>query len=341
MTPYVPQRRPSWRGVLAGLLMGLIVVMTMLALALVLGSFLPFSLQGTSITAGVYAIITALVSAFVAGYFAVKASAPETLFGDGTSINPKDAGLIGMLTAAAIVLATTYFTMSSATSIVSSVARTAGSAVSTVAQTATSGLVAGTTMAGAAAQNPSVQNQAQQVYQRLTGDISRQDIERMIAKNSANLNQEQVSATANVLEGMVNRVKGDLQQMDFTDADTWANLDNYAKQRAASIEQTLQGPELLQRLQQQGLSQQQAMEVRQEAMQTFNEYKVQTEQFVAKTRQDVQQTLQQAEEAARKAALYTGLFWLISTLLTFLASMAGARKAAANYRLDRPIVTRQ
>ena len=48
-TTYSPQRRPSWRGVLAGLVMGLIVVMAMVALALVLSSFLPFDLKGTSI----------------------------------------------------------------------------------------------------------------------------------------------------------------------------------------------------------------------------------------------------------------------------------------------------
>ena len=61
MTPtYSSQRRPSWRGVLAGLVMGLIVVMAMIALALVLSSFLPFDLKGTSIAGGIYAAVTAV-----------------------------------------------------------------------------------------------------------------------------------------------------------------------------------------------------------------------------------------------------------------------------------------
>ena len=46
-----------------------------------------------------------------------------------------------------------------------------------------------------------------------------------------------------------------------------------------------------------------------------------------------------AEEVARKAALYSGLFWLISAILTFVAAIAGAKSAATSHRLDRPIVT--
>ena len=53
LSTYTPQRRPSWRGVIAGLVMGMIVVMAMIALALVLSSFLPFDLKGTSIAGGI------------------------------------------------------------------------------------------------------------------------------------------------------------------------------------------------------------------------------------------------------------------------------------------------
>lgn len=105
--------------------MGLVVSMAMLALALVLGSFLSLDLMGAGVAAGIYAAITALISAFVAGFFAVKASAPEAIFGDGTDILPKDATLTGILTAAAIVVISSVFAMSS----VSSVVRTTGSAV--------------------------------------------------------------------------------------------------------------------------------------------------------------------------------------------------------------------
>ena len=339
LSTYNPQRRPSWSGVLAGLVMGLIVVMAMIALALVLSSFLPFDLKGTSIGAGIYTAITAIVSAFVAGYFAIKFSAPEALFGDGTDIDPKDAKLTGMLTAALIVLLTTFFTLSSATGILATAGNAVGSTVSTVAKTAGATVGAGATAAGTASQDAGVQQKAQEIYQRVSGDISEEDIQAMVAKNTQNLNEEQVAATSSVVKDLVNSTKTQVANMDFTDINTWRNIDDYAKQRMASIEKMLEGPELINRLQQEGLTEAQAMEVRTEVQQSFNEYKMKTEQNIAEAKQMAEQKLQQAEDVARKAALYTGLFWLISALLTFIASIFGAKSAAANYRLDKPIVT--
>ncbi|WP_227430253.1 hypothetical protein [Psychrobacter sp. I-STPA6b] len=353
MTPnYTPQRRPSWRGVFAGLLMGLIVVMAMLALALVFSSFLPFDLKGTSIGAGIYAVITALISAFVAGYFAVKCSAPEALFGDGTDIDPKDATLTGMLTAASIIFITTFFTMSSATSILSTATRAVGSTVSTVASATASTVGASANavgnVAGAVMQNSdiNIQQEAKQVYQRVSGEISRSDVEGWVAKNTDNLSEDQVRATTNVIEEMINETKADVESLDFTDLETWGKIDDYAKQRMSQIEQILTGPEIITRLEAQGLSEPEALQVRQEVVSSFNQYKAETEQAIATAKQKVEEgkqrvdeALVQAEETARKAALYTGLFWLISALLTFVASISGARKAAASYRLEKPIVT--
>ena len=340
MTPsYFPQRRPSWRGVVAGLVMGLIVVMAMIALALVLSSLLPFDLKGSSIAGGIYAAITALVSAYVAGYFAIKYSAPEALFGDGTDIDPKDATLTGMLTGALIILLTTFFAMSSATSILSMAGNVVGSTVSTVAKTAATTATVGATAAGAASQSNSVQQKAEEVYQRVSGDISKEDVQAMVAKNTQNLNQQQIAAVSNVIKDMFDQTKTQVNNMDFTDLNTWRNIDVYAKERMASIEETLKGPEIITRLQQQGLTQSQALEVRTEVQQSFNEYKVKTEQYIAEAKQMAEQRMQQAEDVARKTALYSGVFWLISALLTFIASTIGAKNAAANYRLAKPIIT--
>nr|WP_317200009.1 hypothetical protein [uncultured Psychrobacter sp.] len=346
MTPtYSSQRRPSWRGVLAGLVMGLIVVMAMIALALVLSSFLPFDLKGTSIAGGIYAAITALVSAFIAGYFAIKFSAPEALFGDGTDVDPKDARLTGMLTAALIILFTTFFTLSSATGILASAGNAIGGTVSTVAKTAGGVAAAGTSAVGTAAVAApdstieQLQQRAQQAYQTVSGNISKEDLNALVAKNTQGFNEEQIAATTNVVEQMINETQGDVADMDFTSVDTWRNIDDYAKQRMASIEQTLKSDELINRLQAEGLTEAQALEVRTEVTQSFNEYKMKTEQYIAQAQQTVDQNLQQAEDMARKAALYSGLFWLISALLTFVAAIAGAKSAATKHRLDRPIVT--
>ncbi len=339
-------RRPSWRGIIAGLLMGLIVVMAMTALALVLGSFIPsISLQGAGITAGVYAVITALVSAFVAGYYAVKASAPEVLFGDGTDIDPKDATLTGILTAATIIVATSYLTMSGATSFVRGAGNvagtvatgTAGAVASTAgAVTGSVGTLAGTgaSLAGLAGQTGLI-DEARQAYNQVTGDISRTDIEQLVAKNLDGMSQEQIHATTNVVVEMLKDTRQDVKNLDFTRLDTWQNLDMYAKERMAHIEQVITGPEFIARLQAQGLTEAQAMQVRDEAQAAYMDYKAKTEAKIAQTRQSIEQGLQQAEEAARKAALYAGLFWLISAGLTFVMSVIGARSAAAKYRIIR------
>nr|WP_228724080.1 hypothetical protein [Psychrobacter sp.] len=313
--------------------------MAMIAFALILSSFIPFDLKGTSIAAGIYAAVTSIVSAFVAGYFAIKFSAPEALFGDGTDIDPKDASLTGMLTAALIVLLTTFFAMSSATSILATAGSAVGSTVSTVAKTAATTATIGATAAGVASQSEGVQQKAQEVYQRVSGDISEEDIQAMVAKNTQNLNEPQIAATSNVIKDMFAQTKSQVSDMDFTDLNTWRNIDVYAKQRMEAIETMLKGPELITRLEQEGLTEAQAIEVRTEVQQSFNEYKVKTEQYIAEAKQTAEQKIQQAENVARKTALYTGLFWLISALLTFIASMVGAKNAAATYRLDKPIIT--
>lgn len=278
------------------------------------------------------------------------------MFGDGVEILPKDATLTGMLTAASIVVITTWLAVSGLTSAVKTAGNVAGATVSAVGSTAgavgnAAGSVIGATTnlatSGATtSENGSKgDNNIQAVYKKITGDISRDDIESWIAKNNDNLSKEQVAATANVLEKMVNKTKNQVDDMDFMDVDTWKNLDEYAKNRLTQIENVIKGPELIQRLQKEGLSEAQALEVQKETLTTYQEYKVKTEQNVADTKRKVEETKVKAQQAmedakatARKTALYTGLFGLLSMFITFLASIAGAKKAAATYRLDRPIV---
>lgn len=336
-TTYIPQRRPSWLGIIAGLLMGLITAMTMGAIALILGSFLPYDLKGTSIGAGIYAAISALISAYVAGYFAVKCSAPETLFGDGTDIEPATASRTGMLTAAAIVFATTFFAMSGTAGVVAGAASLVGKTVSGAAGTVVQ--VGGVAAAGAAS-NDGIQREIKQAYRQVTGNLNKRDIEGWIAENTDGLNEQQVHAVANVAEDLVNEIKGDLQQQDFTDIDTWKNLDEYAKARLDQVQDALTGQEFVTRLQREGLSEQQARDVQNQIAGKYKEYRAKAEQAATEARQKIEQGLQAAEEAARKAALYAGIFWIISMLLTFGAAIAGAKSAASNYRLERPIYVR-
>lgn len=137
--------------------MGLVVSMAMFLLALLLSSFLSLDLQGAGIAAGVYSVITALLSAFTAGYFAIKASAPELLFGDGTDIAPQDATLSGVITAAAIIAITTFTAVNGATSAIRTAGGVVGSTVSAVGSAtgsvagAVGSIASGASMAGVTA----------------------------------------------------------------------------------------------------------------------------------------------------------------------------------------------
>lgn len=344
-------RRVSWGGVIAGLLMGLVVVMAMAALALFLGSFLSLDLRGAGITAGIYTIVTALVSAYVAGFFAVKYSAPESLFvgENGSEIHPNTASLTGMLTAAAIIFVTTFFTMSTTTSIlgtagrattsaISGTANAVGSVVSGVASTTGTVVGGGAVAAAQATPNGAFQQQIDQIQKQINGKVNRDEIEAMLAKNIEGISKQQVTATANVLEDMIKDTKNEVASFDFTNVDTWKNLDDYAKTRFAEIEKILKGPEFVQRLQAEGLTEAQAQKVRDEVINTYAQYKQKSEQLIQETKQKIDEAkqkldeaMQKAEEAARQAALYAGLFWLISAGLTFAASIFGAKSAAKNY----------
>lgn len=52
----------------------------------------------------------------------------------------------------------------------------------TVAKTAATTATVGAAAAGQAAQNDGVQQKAQEIYQRVSGDISEEDIQAMVAK---------------------------------------------------------------------------------------------------------------------------------------------------------------
>lgn len=329
--------------------MGLIVVMAMAALALILGSFLSLDLRGAGITAGVYAIITALVSAFTAGYFAVKASAPEVLIGDGANIHPKAATLTGILTAATIIVATSYLTMSGTASLLRGAGSAAATAIGGTANVVAgaAGAVASTagtvgTAASLASTAGMIDNdtleQAKQALQGSTGDMNRADVEAIVAKNLEGIDEAQVKAATAVLEDMLKNTKNEMANLDYTSLDTWKNLDKHLKERMNEVEYVIKSDELIERLENEGLSHEQAIQVRDEAEATYNTYKTEAEQKLSETRQKIENSVQvalaEAEAKARQAAFYTGLFWLISSLLTFVMAVVGAKSAAAKYHLS-------
>ena len=295
-------RRLSWSGILAGLVMGVVTTLTIIALGTVITALTGLSLTGVGIAAAIWTALAALIGAYAAGLTAVRASAPATHNSDGlAAMTPDDATLTGLVTAGLLILASTLFAVNSASRLLGTATSAASSVLGTAA---TAGAAAGT----AAAQDPQAQN--------VLGSISQDDIEALIADNSPNLTREQVSATGNVVSGIVRRAQYDLGDQDVT------SIADFAKARTDYIKKALSGEQFVTRLQRQGLSDAEAREVQATLNKTVNRVETQAQQ-AAKT----------AEANARVAARNTGLSWLLGSGLTLLATVMGARSAATSRRL--------
>ncbi|AIZ44812.1 hypothetical protein QR90_06440 [Deinococcus radiopugnans] len=292
----INSHRLGWRGVLAGIVVGLVSTLTIIALGLVITALTGLTLSGVGIAAAIWTGIAALVGAYLAGLTAVRSNAPSTRADDGiAAMTHDDATLTGLVTGSVLILLTTLFAFNSASRIVGTATSTLGGLVGTAATATTAAGVGG-------AQVPGIQN--------FFNNITPADVEGLIADNT-DLDQEQVSATANVVTGIVRRASNDLGDVDLT------NIGDFAQARVDSIKKALSGPQFVTRLERQGLTNAQATEVQTEINQS-----------VDRIEKQANQALDNAEDAARKAASTAGWAWLLVAGLTLLASIFGARSAA-------------
>lgn len=296
--------RLSWRGIIAGLVMGLVSTLTVIALGLIITALTGLTLTGVGIAAAIWTAIAALVGAYLAGMTAVRASAPATRNNDGiAAMTHDDASLTGLITGGVLVLLTTLFAFNSASRIVGTASNLVGTAGNLVG--------AATGAAANAADNVQLSNLPN--LQNFFNNITPGDVEALIAENTNDLSQEQVSATADVVTGIVRRAQNDLGSVDLT------NITDFAQARIDAIKQALSGPQFVTRLERQGLTNAQATEVQNQLNQSVNRVETQANQAV-----------QNAEAAARGAASTAGWGWLLVAGLTLLASVFGARSAATD-----------
>ncbi|CAM4015079.1 hypothetical protein [Deinococcus frigens] len=288
--------RLSWRGIIAGLVVGLVSTLTIIALGVIITALTGLSLSGVGIAAAIWTGIAALVGAYLAGLTAVRSSAPATQSQDGiAAMTGDDATLTGLVMGSVLVLLTTLFAFNSASRIVGTATSALGGLVGTAA-TATAG--------ADGVQVPGIQG--------FFSNITPADAEGLIANNT-DLDQEQVTATANVISGIVRRAGNDLGEVDLS------NIGDFATARVESIKKALSGPQFVTRLERQGLSNAQATEVQTEVNQSVDRIQKQADQAV-----------KNAEATARSAASTAGWGWLLVAGLTLLASILGARSAATH-----------
>lgn len=307
----INSHRLGWRGVLAGIVVGLVSTLTIIALGLVITALTGLTLSGVGIAAAIWTGIAALVGAYLAGLTAVRANAPATRADDGiAAMTSDDATLTGLVTGSLLVLLTTLFAFNSASRIIGTAGNLLGSAGTLVG--AATGAAAN---AADGTQLPGLQN--------YLNNITPNDVEALIAQNTEDLSQEQVSATANVVTGIVRRALNDLGDVDLN------NIGDFAQARVDSVRRALTGPQFVTRLERQGLTTAQATEVQNEITGT-----------VDRIEQQANQAVENAEDAARTAASTAGWGWLLVAGLTLLAAILGARsaatKAVTNVAVRRP-----
>jgi hypothetical protein len=292
--------RVNWPGVFVGLVAGVTLLITLGTLGVAVGASTANSLGGLGIGAAIWTALTVLISAFMAGYTAVRAG------NQGLASRGQFTGLVtGML----MTLALTLFL----SNVVSGLVGTASSVLGSAATGAASAVSAAGT---AASTNPETQNAAQSIVSSLNPDT----IGQIISDANPTLSQQQATAAANVVNGIVTRASNDIG----SNLGNVTNLGDLVGNRVNSIQRALSGPEFVTRLTRQGLSQQQA-----QATQTA---------IVAQAKQ-VQQQVTDTAAAAARIARQTAITaaWgslLAAGLVIGFATLGGNQAASTRRKID-------
>lgn len=313
----------SWGAVFAGVAVGAVASMAVLAVGAFITFLFGLSFSLTGFMGLFWFAVSALVGAFVAGNIAVNAQAPVK--DDDLSyqaVSKAHATLTGGVTAALLVLFTTFFTITGISSVVGATASVAGSVGSAVGH-----VVSGTAQSAAklGANSDFSLDNLPSIQEKL-GQINQDDLAKVISNNNDQLDEAQVKAIGNVvaetLKESQQEVKGDIKQINLD------NAGDYLKARFEAAKDKLTDDELVARLQRQGLTRDEAVEVQQYLLAEAEKVEQKAEQAVT----EAKKALDEAESAARSAARWAALSWLISAFLTFFATLLGARTAASRLR---------
>jgi hypothetical protein len=230
----------------------------------------------------------------MAGYTAVRAG------NQGLASRGQFTGLVtGML----LTLALTLFLSNLVTGLAgtaSNIIGSVGGAVSSAAGAASN----------ATANNPGTQNAAQ----GLLGALNTDTIGQIIGDASPGLSDQQATAAATVVSGIITRASNDLGA-NISDI---GNLGDFVTKRVDNIQKALSGPEFVTRLTRQGLTQQQAT-----ATQTA------IVEQAKKTAQQATDAAQTAAKIARQAAVTAAWSTLLAAGLIIGAATFGGNQAAS------------
>ncbi|PZM83597.1 hypothetical protein DLH72_03570 [Candidatus Gracilibacteria bacterium] len=296
--------RVSWSSVFAGLLIATVMFIATLQIGALITAMLPLSLLGTSISAFIWLIISLLASAYVAGMFCMMTqnvdekfvtieSTPEEIEAT-THRFRKNTKIHGIVVGAAIVVITTFMSVTGLTAAISGLSNVLSITAKTTA-VATVGGVAGI------ASIEDVQNYLQ--------NVSQNDIEILLAKEIPELDKAQVSAVVDVVGKEFNKAGNYLASgAVYNLPENVGKAYNYIKYVFVENNGVF-----TKKLQNEGLTQAQSNQV----VNVINKY-------ISEVEAKIEELKKAAEEATRKTVIYATLIWLITSSLILIASVCGA-----------------
>ncbi|WP_052351846.1 YrzE family protein [Deinococcus pimensis] len=282
--------RISWTGILAGLVVGVVTQLALTALGVAAGAASIDSARGLAIGTVTWLAVSLAISAFLAGLVAARAAGYLT---------PAQGRFNGLLTGMLLALGLTLFSYNALLGGARTALGLAGSAANAVGM-------------GSAASSQTAQDAAQSgPVQQLLSGLDEEELGQIIAENSPTLDQEQTTAAARVVSGIVRRASNDIGS-NLTNV---SNLDDLVTNRVTSVRSALSGEQFVTRLQRQGLSQAEAQETQRAVTQQVDELQRQATQTAAAT-----------ERIARRAAGTAGWTFLLALgLLLGFSALGGGR----------------
>jgi hypothetical protein len=295
----------SWAGSFAGLVAGLLTYLVFMMLGIGFGGYIagPGAMSELAWGALVWLALTVAAAGYFAGFMGVRAA---------PAIVTRRAGWItGMIAGALLLMAITWMIFSSASSLAGAAFNTARSVLGVP--------------------NINMQQSAQVLgledeLATFSQGFDQQSVERIIAEQSPQLSQPQVSAAASVVTNVISTARE--RFMSQVGLGNLGQIDTAAQQQGQYISQQLSGPQFTQRLEQQGLSSAQAQEVSQVIQGRVQEVQQQLNQAASTIRTQATELSEQAAEGIANAAWA----WLVMAVLVVGLSTLGGRQGSS--RID-------
>jgi hypothetical protein len=223
----------------------------------------------------------------------------------------------GLIVGILLMLLMSLFTVNIVSRGVSAITGLAGSVVGTAANAAGSAAGAAADVNGGVGgilESLGVGNE----YQALVSGFNEEELTQLIAEASPELNEAQVAAAVSVVG---EELQGAGQNIGNNLADI-ASLDEIVTRQADNVETALSGPEFVQNLVAEGLSDVQAQEV----SAVINERVTEARQGIQETANAVRQRAEELAETAARTAARAAWVWLLLAGITLgFATLGGGR----------------